>query len=124
MQDVHVVLVEEFRGKECKLVLLSTVYQEDSWSCTAEYISVMLTRAQEGLYVIGNLQQLTRSSTTWCVVQKTLVKHGVVGTQLLLRCQVGSHIQNFFLYHVGPWYISLKTAFISLSAYKESLHCD
>lgn len=88
MRDVRVCLVEEFRGQECKIVLVSTVHEDDSRPCTAEYISMMLTRAQEGLYIIGNLQQLTKSNTVWSVVQKSLEKHGVVGTELLLRCEV------------------------------------
>lgn len=89
MRDVCVCLVEEFHGQECKIVLVSTVHEDVSRPHTAEYISMMLTRAQEGLYVIGNLQQLTKSSTVWSAVQKSLEKHGVVGTELLLRCQVG-----------------------------------
>ncbi|XP_021931484.1 NFX1-type zinc finger-containing protein 1-like isoform X1 [Zootermopsis nevadensis] len=88
MQGVQVLLVEDFRGQECKIVLVSTVHQEGSRPSTAEYISVMLTRAQEGLYVISNLQQLAKSNTVWHLVQKSLEKSDVVGLQLLLRCQV------------------------------------
>lgn len=90
MQDMHVFLVEQFRGQECKIVLVSTVHEEGSRPSTAEYISVMLTRAQEGLYVISNLQQLIKSNTVWYLVHKSMEKHDVVGMQLLLRCQVGS----------------------------------
>jgi superfamily I DNA and/or RNA helicase len=89
MRDVRVCLVEEFRGQERKIVLVSTVHEDESRPRAAEYVSVMLTRAQEGLYVLGNLQQLARSSSIWSVIQKSLEKHGVVGTELLLRCQVG-----------------------------------
>lgn len=92
MQGMHVLLVEEFCGQERKIVLVSTVHQEGSRPSTAEYISVMLTRAQEGLYVISNLQQLAKSNTIWRLVLKSIEKHDVVGTQLLLRCQVGSTI--------------------------------
>jgi hypothetical protein len=94
MREVRVCLVEEFRGQECKIVLVSTVHEDNTRPCTAEYISMMLTRAQEGLYVIGNLQQLTKSNTVWSEVQKSLEKHGVVGTELLLRCEVGQLDQN------------------------------
>jgi len=49
----------------------------------------MLTRAQEGLYITGNLQVLANRSNIWHEIQKTLKKDDAVGTQLLLRCQVG-----------------------------------
>jgi hypothetical protein len=96
MRDVKVLLVEEFRGQECRIVLVSTVHQEGSWPSTAEYISVMLTRAQEGLYVICNLQHFAKSNKVWCLLQKSVEKHGVAGTQLLLRCQVRLTMLPFF----------------------------
>lgn len=87
MGHMRVCLVEQFRGQECRIVLVSTVHPDSA--CCTENISIMLTRAQEGLYVIGNLQMLANRSNIWHVIQKKLKKDDAVGTQLLLRCQVG-----------------------------------
>jgi len=59
----------------------------------------MLTRAQEGLYITGNLQMLANKSNIWHEIQKTLKKDDAVGTQLLLRCQVGRHVQKLVMLH-------------------------
>jgi len=80
-------LVEQFRGQEGRIVLVSTVHPDSA--CCAENISVMLTRAQEGLYVTGNLQMLANRSNIWHEIQKKLKKDNAFGAQLLLRCQVG-----------------------------------
>ena len=87
LSHVRVCLVEEFCGQECKIVLVSTVHPDSA--CCAENISIMLTRAQEGLYIIVNLQKLADRSKIWHVIQKALEKDDAVGKQLLLRCQVG-----------------------------------
>jgi len=97
LNHVRVCLVEQFHGQECRIVLVSTVHPDSA--CCAENISVMLTRAQEGLYITGNLQMLANRSNIWHEIQKTLKKDDAVGTQLLLRCQVGQHVQNLVMLH-------------------------
>ena len=87
LSHMRVCLVEEFRGQECRIVLVSTVHPHSA--CCVENISVMLTRAQEGLYITGNLQKLANRSNIWHGIQKALKKDDAVGTELLLRCQVG-----------------------------------
>ncbi|XP_069687949.1 NFX1-type zinc finger-containing protein 1-like isoform X2 [Periplaneta americana] len=87
LQDIRVSLVEEFQGKECRLALLSLVWHEQMHS--GPLVSMMLSRAKEGLYIIGNLKGLVQNSIIWQSVQKTLEKYDAVGPQLQLKCQAG-----------------------------------
>lgn len=50
-------------------------------------ICVALTRAREGLFIIGNMDLLSKNSTVWNDIRMELVKQNAIDNVLSLQCQ-------------------------------------
>nr|CAD7448951.1 unnamed protein product [Timema bartmani] len=92
LHKVRMTVVDNFQGEENKIILLSLVRSNKDASIgflkTPNRVCVALSRAREGLYIIGNMDNLTeRSSSVWGEIKETLVKQEALGTHLTLRCQ-------------------------------------
>lgn len=91
-QRVHITAVDNFQGEENKIILLSLV--RSNAECKLGHlgdplrICVSLSRAKEGLYVIGNFDMIdNRKNLLWMKIIKTAKEIGVIGDSLSLVCQ-------------------------------------
>eukprot|EP01063_Lacrimia_lanifica_P020157 TRINITY_DN274_c0_g1_i5.p1 TRINITY_DN274_c0_g1~~TRINITY_DN274_c0_g1_i5.p1 ORF type:complete len:1571 (+),score=417.48 TRINITY_DN274_c0_g1_i5:882-5594(+) len=71
-QQIRVSSVDNFQGEEAKYVLVSLVRSNPSgdigWLKERNRVTVLLSRAQEGLIVFGNKQTLCKRRGVWCEV--------------------------------------------------------
>lgn len=91
-QRVHITAVDNFQGEENRIILLSLV--RSNAECKLGHlgdplrICVSLSRAKEGLYVIGNFDMIdNRKNLLWIEIIKTAKEIGVIGDVLSLVCQ-------------------------------------
>ncbi len=92
-EGVRVAAVDDFQGEENKIILLSLVRSNSEnnigFLAIDNRVCVSLSRAKEGLYVIGNSSMLLgRHDTVWPKVIDTLKKKGCIGYGLPLYCPV------------------------------------
>nr|CAD7200153.1 unnamed protein product [Timema douglasi] len=92
LHNVRMTVVDNFQGEENKIILLSLVRSNKDANIgflkTPNRVCVALSRAREGLYIIGNMDNLTeRSSSIWGEINETLVRQEAIGTHLTLICQ-------------------------------------
>ncbi len=84
------ILVDDYQGDENRIILLSLVRSNENNSVgfvkTVNRIIVSLSRAKEGLYIIGNKNLLITQSKDWLHVVKSLQTSGRCGDKLLLCC--------------------------------------
>ena len=82
--------VDNFQGEEAKVVVISLVRSNPNRNCgflrTSNRINVLLSRAQHGMYIIGNAQTSSHVPM-WAEVLSILQAGGNIGTSLALRCQ-------------------------------------
>ncbi|KAA0200392.1 hypothetical protein HAZT_HAZT003234, partial [Hyalella azteca] len=83
--------VDNYQGEENDIILLSMVRSNDSGNIgflkIANRVCVALSRAKLGLFIIGNMQQLCRSSALWRKIEEALKKIDGLGDALVLKCQ-------------------------------------
>nr|CAD7431768.1 unnamed protein product [Timema monikensis] len=91
LHNVRMTVVDNFQGEENKIILLSLVRSNKDASIgflkTPNRVCVALSRAREGLYIIGNMDNLTERSSIWGEIKETLEKQEAIGTHLTLICQ-------------------------------------
>ncbi|KAI1659371.1 P-loop containing nucleoside triphosphate hydrolase protein [Daldinia decipiens] len=91
---IRLATVDNFQGEEAKVIVISLVRSNPERQCgflkTTNRIDVLLSRAQHGMYIIGN-------STTygevemWSKVISMLNESGCIGTKLPLQCPRHKH---------------------------------
>ena len=90
-QEMRICVVDNFQGEENDIILLSLVRSNDAGQVgflkTDNRICVALSRAKQGFYVVGNLDQLSASSSTWKKMEDVLEGSSSVGESLPLMCQ-------------------------------------
>ena len=89
LQALRLASVDNFQGEEAKIVVLSLVRSNEQNNCgflrTFNRVNVLLSRAQHGMYIIGNAQ--TQSSVPmWRDVLHMLQESGNIGNALQLAC--------------------------------------
>ncbi|KAI1502244.1 hypothetical protein F5X99DRAFT_162799 [Biscogniauxia marginata] len=89
LDSVRVATVDNFQGEEAKVIIISLVRSNPQNRCgflsTSNRINVLLSRAQHGMYIIGN-SMTYRNVDMWSKVIKMLEKDGNFGSQLQLQC--------------------------------------
>ncbi|GKU06754.1 unnamed protein product [Fusarium langsethiae] len=89
LKTVRVATVDNFQGEEAKIIVISMVRSNPQKDCgflkTSNRINVLLSRAQHGMYIIGNRSSYERVPM-WNGVIKILASNGNVGTKLELQC--------------------------------------
>ncbi|KAI1771870.1 hypothetical protein F4818DRAFT_449770 [Hypoxylon cercidicola] len=89
LKSIRLATVDNFQGEEAKVVVISLVRSNDANRCgflsTSNRINVLLSRAQHGMYLIGNANTY-RNVTMWAKVLGILEKNGNVGKELELQC--------------------------------------
>ncbi|XP_067652457.1 NFX1-type zinc finger-containing protein 1-like [Haliotis asinina] len=88
--NVRITSVDNFQGEENKIILLSLVRSNKSGRIghlsAANRVCVALSRAKEGLYVIGNMECLRKASSLWDKVVTKAEEKGMCGNVMKLKC--------------------------------------
>ncbi|KAH9515707.1 NFX1-type zinc finger-containing protein 1, partial [Bulinus truncatus] len=91
LQSLRVSTVDNFQGEQNKIILLSLVRSNRQGSVgflsTDNRICVALSRAQLGMYVIGNVDLLSQHSDLWAKMKATAEENSEIGQHLQLRCK-------------------------------------
>ncbi|KAI1335495.1 hypothetical protein F5Y15DRAFT_409082 [Xylariaceae sp. FL0016] len=89
LESIRVATVDNFQGEEAKIVIISLVRSNPQNRCgfvsTSNRINVLLSRAQHGMYIIGNSTTYSHVPM-WCQVLHNLREGGNLGTALELQC--------------------------------------
>ncbi|XP_069677593.1 NFX1-type zinc finger-containing protein 1-like [Periplaneta americana] len=92
LKDIQITTVDNFQGEENDIILLSLVRSNTEAKIgflnVENRVCVALSRAKKGLYIIGNMKNLTRRSKIWPKIKETLQKQDGYGLYLTLRCQI------------------------------------
>jgi superfamily I DNA and/or RNA helicase len=92
LSHVRITVVDNFQGEESDIILLSLVRSNSEGKIgflrTDNRVCVALSRARHGLYIIGNMDDLTKGSEIWKKIEETLMTQVALGTHLTLQCEV------------------------------------
>ncbi|XP_058830209.1 NFX1-type zinc finger-containing protein 1 [Topomyia yanbarensis] len=91
LHGIRIAVVDNYQGEEAKIILLSLVRSNDSDSigflALRNRISVALSRARDGFYIVGNMDLLSKCSKLWQQIKKRLEEHEAIGSVLELMCE-------------------------------------
>lgn len=94
LRYVRVTTVDNFQGEENKIILLSLVRNNGEGNVgflkQENRVCVALSRAKEGLYIMGNINDLLVKNDIWPKIKGILDDEKAIGDVLELRCQVHS----------------------------------
>ncbi|PSN32630.1 hypothetical protein C0J52_22377 [Blattella germanica] len=97
LQNVQITVVDNFQGEENDIILLSLVRSNKDANIgflkTENRVCVALSRARKGLYMFGNMNNLTKSSTIWPKIKEILESQEAIDSSITLRCQL--HVSEF-----------------------------
>ncbi|TVY42873.1 NFX1-type zinc finger-containing protein [Lachnellula subtilissima] len=89
LNALRIATVDNFQGEEAKVVIISLVRSNDERKCgflkTSNRINVLLSRAQHGMYIIGN-SDTARPVPMWAEVLSILDNSHGIGPTLELCC--------------------------------------
>ncbi|XP_046737941.1 NFX1-type zinc finger-containing protein 1-like [Diprion similis] len=92
LRNVRVTTVDNYQGEENKIILLSLVRNNRNGNIgflrTENRVCVALSRAREGLYIMGNMDNLIVKNKIWPKIKKTLEDNNAIGSSLVLQCQI------------------------------------
>ncbi|XP_054286638.1 NFX1-type zinc finger-containing protein 1-like [Macrosteles quadrilineatus] len=91
VRDVRITTVDDFQGEENKIIILSLVRSNEEGKIgflkTENRVCVALSRARDGLYIIGNMDCLAENSQIWPQVRDRLMEHNAIGESLSVYCE-------------------------------------
>lgn len=89
LNTLRVATVDNFQGEEAKVIVISLVRSNANRQCgflkTSNRINVLLSRAQHGMYIIGN-SDTARPVPMWNEVISILERDNKIGQSLALCC--------------------------------------
>uniref|UniRef100_A0A4Y0BJF5 AAA domain-containing protein n=1 Tax=Anopheles funestus TaxID=62324 RepID=A0A4Y0BJF5_ANOFN len=96
LHGVRIAVIDNYQGEESKIVLLSLVRSGNANSGTdtigflahENRICVALSRAQDGLYIVGNMELLAKCSKTWSSIERKLREQAAIGDSMPLQCLI------------------------------------
>ncbi|VDO90456.1 unnamed protein product [Heligmosomoides polygyrus] len=94
--SIGVVNVDAFQGKENRIIILSLVrsmVDGIGFLSVKNRITVALTRARHGMYVVGNLVYLSDCSSFWRRMALDLFDKDFASSELPIRCQRHGNVQ-------------------------------
>lgn len=87
---VRITVVDNFQGEENDIIILSLVRNNNRSSVgflrTDNRVCVALSRARNGLFILGNIRMLASASPLWSQMEQVLLEHGEIGEEFPLRC--------------------------------------
>lgn len=91
LQKVRVTVVDNFQGEESKIILLSLVRNNEEnkigFLSLKNRICVALSRAKEGLFVVGAMDFFGKNNSIWKEIIEKLSEKAFIGECLPLVCQ-------------------------------------
>ncbi|XP_046738512.1 NFX1-type zinc finger-containing protein 1-like [Diprion similis] len=94
LNQVRVTTVDNYQGEENRIILLSLVRNNGEGNIgflkEENRVCVALSRAREGLYVMGNMKDLLTKNEIWPKINAVLEDEKAIGDTLELRCQIHS----------------------------------
>ncbi|XP_055608362.1 NFX1-type zinc finger-containing protein 1-like [Uranotaenia lowii] len=91
LRNIRITVADNYQGEEAKIVLLSLVRSNQSHSigflANDNRICIALSRARDGLYIVGNMNLLAQASKTWKAIRARLEMHSAIGEVLELMCE-------------------------------------
>ncbi|KAJ8974613.1 hypothetical protein NQ317_019358 [Molorchus minor] len=101
LKKINITSVDNFQGEENKIILLSLVRNNQQskigFLAMENRVCVALSRAKEGLYIIGNMRQLSAKSKVWKSIKASLETQNAIGKHLPLTCKL--HNKTTLLIH-------------------------
>ncbi|EFA00122.1 NFX1-type zinc finger-containing protein 1 [Tribolium castaneum] len=92
LKDVRVAVLDNYQGEESDIILLSLVRNNNEnkigFLKIENRVCVALSRARNGLYIMGNMTQLCFENKLWRKIKASLEQQKALGTELPLRCQI------------------------------------
>uniref|UniRef100_A0A1B6E310 RZ-type domain-containing protein n=1 Tax=Clastoptera arizonana TaxID=38151 RepID=A0A1B6E310_9HEMI len=87
---LRITVVDNYQGEESKIILLSLVRSNKEGKIgflkTDNRVCVALSRARDGLYIFGNMDNLVASSSIWPKIKESLEAQNALGRGLILKC--------------------------------------
>lgn len=94
LKTIRVATVDNFQGEEAKIIVISMVRSNPQRDCgflkTSNRINVLLSRAQHGMYIIGN-KGCYEKVPMWAGVIGVLASDHNIGPELELQCPRHMH---------------------------------
>ncbi|KAL7286568.1 hypothetical protein TKK_0019195 [Trichogramma kaykai] len=92
LKDLYITTVDNFQGEENKIILLSLVRNNGMGNIgflrEKNRVCVALSRARDGLYIMGNMNDLLVKNHIWPTIKLVLDKQKAFGEHLEVRCQI------------------------------------
>ncbi|SPQ24370.1 6dcb3be8-b1ad-4d1b-a7d1-e20cabd9a2fd [Thermothielavioides terrestris] len=89
LKTIRLATVDNFQGEEAKVIVVSLVRSNSNCKVgflrTENRINVLLSRAQHGMYLIGNAKTY-QNVPMWAEVLQQLIERNAVGTSIALTC--------------------------------------
>ncbi|PSN54487.1 hypothetical protein C0J52_05534 [Blattella germanica] len=96
LKNVHITVVDNFQGEESDIILLSLVRSNEEGNIgflkIENRVCVALSRARKGMYIMGNMKNLTENSDIWPKINETLQQQQSIGKELELQCQASRYL--------------------------------
>uniref|UniRef100_A0A182SEF3 AAA_12 domain-containing protein n=1 Tax=Anopheles maculatus TaxID=74869 RepID=A0A182SEF3_9DIPT len=94
LHGIRIAVIDNYQGEESKIVLLSLVRSGSTNGATdtigflahENRICVALSRARDGLYIVGNMTLLAKCSKTWSSIERKLRDQAAIGASMPLQC--------------------------------------
>ncbi|RXG56519.1 NFX1-type zinc finger-containing protein 1 [Armadillidium vulgare] len=91
-RDVQIRVLDDYQGEENDIILLSLVRSNDrgkiGFMNIENRINVALSRAKHGMYIMGNMTQMSEKSPVWKQIHEKLINNDNIGSELELQCKV------------------------------------
>ncbi|XP_044269806.1 NFX1-type zinc finger-containing protein 1-like isoform X2 [Tribolium madens] len=92
LKDVRIAVLDNYQGEESDIILLSLVRNNNEnkigFLKIENRVCVALSRARNGLYIMGNMTQLCFENKLWRKIKASLEQQKALGNELPLRCQI------------------------------------
>ena len=91
VSDVRVTTTDNYQGEECDIVLLSLVRSNKEGKAgfvtIPNRVNVALSRARDGMYVVGNFSMIRSASKLWDTICEKVSTSGRIGPALMITCE-------------------------------------
>ena len=84
---VRMTVVDNFQGEENDVIMVRNNKRNSVGFLRIDNrICVALSRARNGLYILGNMRMLSTASPLWAHIERVLTENGEIGEEIPLRC--------------------------------------